>query len=64
VYLKVAGKLTSADIDFDNTFVTGDLFDLEDEGSINPHGVVSGKWEVVNDLNKDVTYIIFTPDAL
>jgi hypothetical protein len=64
VYLKVAGKLTSADIEFDNTFVTGDLFDLEDEGSINPHGVVSGKWEVVNDLNKDVTYIIFTPDAL
>lgn len=62
MYVKLTGKVRAEDIDFDNTFVSGELFDPEDTSK--EHGVVDGDWTVIYDKHKDESYIVFTPKEL
>lgn len=61
IYLKVRGLIEARNINFNECFVMGDLVDLDEEDSVQPHGNVQGKWNVVYDKDEDMTYIIFTP---
>lgn len=63
-YIKVLGKVSIEDIDFNESFMVGELIDEEDEDVIVPHDFVKGTWNVVYDEEKDESFIIFVPIEL
>lgn len=64
IYIKVLGEVSIDDIDFNESFLYGDLIDEEDGGIMSPHGVVNGKWNVVYDEDNHESYIVFVPTEL
>lgn len=62
VYLKVQGKLDESALRLDDCWVYGETADDTHEEFV--HGELVGSWSVVYDSYYDVTYIIFTPNAI
>lgn len=63
-YMKLNGKVDLDMIDFDESFLYGELSDIDDEGSVKEHQYVDGSFSVVYDEENDCTYIIMIPEEL
>ena len=57
-YLVLKGLVQPHDIDWQETYVEGVLFDEEDEETME-HGLVDGQWQLIYDEQRDVTYALF-----
>ena len=57
-YLVLQGLVRSEDIDWQETYVEGLLFDEEDMETPE-HGMVEGEWQLIYDEQRDVTYALF-----
>lgn len=63
-YIKAKGKILKENINFLDCFVVGDLADMDEADTVEPHGYLKGDWTVVYDIYEDVSYVIFTPIEL
>lgn len=63
IYIKVAGHLDESEVDFSRFFVTGAMFD-EDDNADNEHGEVYGSWSLVYDSYFDETFLVFLMDSV
>lgn len=65
-YVKISGEITEKDIDFDNSYLYGELSDTDDESNTNmtAHGYVDVSYSIVYDKNEDCTYIFAIPNIL
>lgn len=57
-YLVLNGLVQPHEIDWQETYVEGMLFDEEDEETLE-HGFVDGQWQLIYDEQRDVTYALF-----
>jgi len=64
MYIKVNGLYSAEDVAFNMSYVSGQVNDQNDIGTINDHGDVKGQWTVVRDTDNNCTYFVFALDKL
>lgn len=64
IYIKLKGNISLDDIDMNNTFIEGTLYDSDDSDLNSNMGYLDGRWNVIYDTNEDASYIIFTPNIV
>lgn len=60
IYVKIQGEVKIDDINLDETYIVGELFEEEDIDEGIPHGFVESKFNVVYDSQNDESFVIFT----